>query len=368
MLLKESRGPLVPLLRLRPALLASLLCPFAQAFSQTSDVAAAAQWQREMGASGLRKFYSTGSDLGELVNRSVSYRIAQSIASRGGSASGIRSDADNYVGHFDSLLPIRSALRLRALVRSARREQSRRMDSDNHRIDLGILRAPTARSYMGIGLAAEWTNADLQFVGARTEGYALGPRLDAGLVLGAKWAVGVRLEELRFDGSQTIVLSGADGVVNIRRSIDSQRRFLKIEGIKRLDVERIGFARDRAQLQWRTGLYHLSTSYADQVDSAGRLVREPFGGEERLSTVRSGVQLSYNLSARWQGSAEVLWDYEFDTDMNTTINDPHTLMVRTGIARTLAPGKRINIEYHRARSQHRDRLRDLFIVLAVIDF
>jgi hypothetical protein len=364
--------PAVLRFRFRPLILVSLLCPIAPALGQGNGVSPPVQWQRDMGVSGLRKFYSTGSDLGELVNRSVSYRIAQSIAARGGTRGDIRTDVDNYVGHFDSLIAIQPGttqpLRLRALARLARRDQSGRMTSSNDRIDLGILYAPAARSFLGIGLAAEWTDVDLEFVTARTEGRALGPRLDAGVVLGDRWALGARIEELRFSGSQTTFLPGADGAAGIRRSIDSERRFLKVEGIKRLDVERIGLSRARTQLHWRSGLYHLSTSYADQVDSTGRPVLEPFGKKERLSTLRSGIQLSQNFSARWQGSFEVLWDYEFDTDMSAAIDDPHTLMVRTGIGRTLAPGQRINLEHHRAQSQHRDRVRDLFIVIAVIDF
>ena len=68
-------------LMLRSVLLGSLLAtalPYL-AFAAEVSPPAKALWSRTMGQSGLRRFYSTGADLGELVNRQVSYQLARRL-------------------------------------------------------------------------------------------------------------------------------------------------------------------------------------------------------------------------------------------------------------------------------------------------
>ncbi|MEC8861035.1 MAG: hypothetical protein VYE29_13675 [Pseudomonadota bacterium] len=70
------------------------------------------QWMAAMGESGLRAFYSSGSDFGEIVNRAVSYQTAQRLyqgaQGRPGApdADDMRSRSNTWVTQNDSLIPI----------------------------------------------------------------------------------------------------------------------------------------------------------------------------------------------------------------------------------------------------------------------
>ena len=188
------------------------------------------EWGAVMGQSGLRRFYSTGSDLGELVNRQLSYRLANRTSQA-------TSDVDGYLLQWDSLVPVATAhgrpFLIRGLARTAKRVEPDKLHSRNDRLDLGVLYAPTSRSYIGLGLAYEHTDAEIKFVDGITTGNALGPRFDAGMALTNTLALGVRLEELRFDGHSSVVIQtpqGAQEFGNPDRHCQSTLPFFAVLG------------------------------------------------------------------------------------------------------------------------------------------
>src|SRR5690554_4201477 len=206
--------------RRRSAWLASLLLPLC--FTGVDAMAATAgemraergQWMASMGESGLRRFYSSGSDLGEVANRVVSYQTANRIYQQTAGQPGapeprdIRSRSNTWVVQNDSLFPVTTRLSRpvfgRALVRIADRDEPHRLGSRNDRLDLALLYAPSSRSFVSLGLAGELTRADIEYVEGVTEGKAWGPRVDAGLVLGPVWAVGIRADYMRFSGDNEV--------------------------------------------------------------------------------------------------------------------------------------------------------------------
>lgn len=359
-------------------LLLLLALAFAMPIQAAEPPSAQALWARNMGQSGLRRFYSTGADLGELVNRAVTFQTASRLATAQQAAnpaavvtpSSLASEADGYVGQYDSLmrLPVATAqpLFLRTLARTAKRLESDKLHSSNDRYDLGLLYAPTADSYVAVGVAAESTSVDLKYVSGATELDAVGPRLDAGFRLSPVFALGLRAEQLQFSGDNVVTNRG----VTVRRDIDYRRRYLQLEGIARLSTQQWQALPAWLQVGGMVAVHALDTDYSEQRNSLGQLVREPFGDHERLTVLRSGVFLSATLGARrqWNPYSELLIDREIDNDMTAPLNDRTGLIVRTGIAWLPATGKRLSLEYQRSESHHNLRERNNLLLVAVIDF
>lgn len=107
---------------------------------QAATPAERGQWMANMGESGLRRFYSSGGDLGEMVNRAVSYQTANRVFNQqqnnpvtAPAAQDMRSHADTWVVQSDCLIPVADSvarpLFLRTLVRLAGRDENTRVDS-----------------------------------------------------------------------------------------------------------------------------------------------------------------------------------------------------------------------------------------------
>ena len=324
-------------------------------------------WGAAMGQSGLRRLYSTGGDLGELLNRQVSYRAANRI----GDAS---SDVEGYVWQWDSLLPVREnrerPLLFRSLARIAKRFETGKVDGRNDRFDFGVLYAPTRRSYIGAGFAYEHTDADLMFANGTTDSNGVGPRFDAGLILIPSLALGVRVEELRFDGETQVAVRTPGGTLTVDRDVEFQRRFLHGELMGRYGRGQLKFLPARVQLGWMGGVQYLDTHYEPQIDSRGQPVVEPFGNTERLGIVRAGSFLGATLGRRsnWSANIELMFDHEFNTNMNRPIDDRTSRYVRGGLAYIVRPGKRIQFDYQGFRSLDGLRSRDNFTLAGIIDF
>lgn len=338
------------------------------------------QWMAAMGESGLRRFYSSGSDLGEVVNRVVSYQTANRIYHQTAGQPGapvpedIRSRSSTWVLQNDSLFPVTTRLSRpvfgRALVRIADRDESRRLSSRNDRLDLGLLYAPDSRSFVSLGLAGELTRADIDYVDGTTEGKAWGPRLDAGLVLGPVWAVGIRADYMRFSGDNEVRIGTPAGILNIHRDMEYQRRYLQVDLMGRYNRSHIGWLPERAVLRWTQSLQHLHTRHHAKHNSLGQLVNEPFGLQERYTVARTGLNLSNPISsdARWSAFGELTLDYEIETNMNFPLDDRTVATLSGGIVRQLAPGKRVQLVYDRYQHTRDRRSRDNFSMIAVMDF
>lgn len=366
--------------------LGAWLCALALAWTSSPPALAAealpdtAQWSRTIGQSGLRRFYSTGADLGELINRQISAQIASRLeTSRRAQnpalpAIDAASGVDGFVVQYDSLLRLDTALQrpfyLRALARSAKRLEPDKVHSRNDRYDLGALYATSQRSYLAAGLGIEQTRVDLKFVEGNTRLEAFGPRVDGGIALRPWLALGLRAEQLHFTGDNSVAVRTAAGTTSVSREIDYRRRYLQLETIVRLT---------RAQWTalpagWQAGgmvaLHYLDTRYAPRRNSLGQPVTEPFGNHEYLGVLRTGLYLqgAFGANGMWLPYAEALVDREFDTNIDHPLAARSTLMLRTGIARTLGPGKRLSLEYQRSRSFNGNRTRNNLILLAVLDF
>lgn len=333
------------------------------------------QWTRNMGQSGLRRFYSTGADLGELVNRQVTYQVANRLASaqraagRAPETAGLASETEGYVGQYDSLLTLdRGAAKplfLRTLARSAKRLEHDRVHSTNDRIDLGVLYAPGSNSYLGVGLVREATRATLKYVAGNTDVEAFGPRLDYGRRFSPSFAIGLRAEQLQFEGDNRVTTGQT-----VTRPLDYRRRYVQAEALWRFTNQQLAVLPAGLQVGSSLGLYTLDTRYAPQTNSVGQTVREPFGNQERLAVLRGGVFLSQTLGAggNWNPYAELLLDREIRSNLSQPLDDRSGYVTRLGLARLLGPGKRMSVEWQHTASQHQLRERDNFLFVTVLDF
>ena len=340
---------------------------------------AQALWARNMGQSGLRRFYATGADLGELVNRQVSYqtanrlataRLAANPAAAAVAPAALASEASGYVGQYDSLMKLPVSLQqplfLRTLARTAKRLESDKLHSSNDRYDLGLLYAPSQNSYAGLGIAVEATSADLKYVSGATELDAIGPRFDAGLRLNPVFALGIRAEQLQFSGDNVVTSRGT----TVSRELDYRRRYLQVEAIARLSTQQWQVLPAWLQVGGMVAMHALDTQYESRLNSLGQPVREPFGNNERLMLLRSGLFASATLGARrqWNPYAELLIDREIDNNMTTPLNDRTGAILRTGVAWLPATGKRFSLEYQRSQSHDRLRERNNLLFVVIQDF
>lgn len=349
--------------------------------SQAATPAERGQWMASMGESGLRRFYSSGSDLGEMINRAVSYQTAQRVFNQqqanptlAPDPQDMRSRSDTWVIQSDSLIPVADSLTrplfLRTLVRLAGRDEDQRVDSRNDRLDLGVLYAPTSRSFVSAGIAGEITDADIYYVTGHTRGKAWGPRFDAGLVLGPVWAVGIRADYLQFDGDNVVTVATAGGPLTIRRDIETRRRYLQIDAMARFSQAALPWLPDGSVLSWSNSFRHLHTTLEPTRNSLGQVVAEPFGEHERLSLLSTGLNLSYPLgdSGFWSVYGDVTLDYELETNMNFPIDDRTAITLGSGIVRQLARGKRVQLEFQRYQHTQDTRSRNNLSLIAVVDF
>ena len=339
----------------------------ASAQAPADRAAQAPPWGAVMGQSGLRRLYSTGGDLGDLLNRQASYRVANRVGEASSSVNG-------YVVQWDSLLPVDIGIEkpffVRTLARIARRFEDQRFNGANDRFDLGALYAPTRRSYVGVGLAYEHTGADFEFVDGESTGHGVGPRVDAGIVFHGNLALGIRVEEMHFDGDSTVFVATPRGALQVDRNVEYRRTFLQAELMARYGRAQLQFLPARMQLGWMGGVQYLNTRYEPEVDSRGQTVVEPFGDKERLGIGRAGVFVGSSLGRRnaWNTTIELMVDREFNTNMNDPIDDRTALYVRGGLAYILKPGKRLQFDYQGFRSLNGLRKRNNFSFIWIIDF
>jgi len=330
------------------------------------------QWLSHAGPSGLRRFLSTGSDLGEVQSRVASYRIAAEI--RAARAQRGAENNDHSESHFETAAAqgsvttrvaslLERPVLLRALLRGAWRDEPSRVQGANDRVALGAIYLPTARSYLGLGLALERSAAELHFVDGDSKGFAVGPRLDAGYVVNRHLAVAVRAERTWLEGHLEIAPGPSAAVT---RDLSTRRTFLKAAVVGRLDAAPLpGGGRLRPHL----ALHSVDYRVGRETDSAGRSVSGPFGEESHLRLLQAGAHYGYSIapSGRWRHWVELLYDYEFSTDMAAPVDDRHTVTAGTGIAWAPAPGRRVHLEYRRYQGWNDRRSRDSLTLVLLFD-
>lgn len=338
------------------------------------------QWAAAMGESSLRRFYSAGGDMGEVVNRVVSYqtanRVWQSRQGRPGapSASDIKSRTDSWAAQNDSLIPIADSLErplfARVMVRMAGREEEGLIRSRSDRLDLGLLYAPTSGSYIGVGLAAEESSSDVLYADGRARGQTFGPRFDAGLVISPTWSVGVRYDYLMYRGDSEVNVQTPGGRLNIARETEYTRQYMQAGLMARITRAQLPWLPEGSALRWSNGLQMIQNHYEPVVNSLGQVATEPFGRTEQLALLRSGLNYSQNISedGLWSMFAEVAFDYEIDTNMAFPIDDRAGRVYSAALVRQLARGKRVQLLVDRFQHANDDRSRNSVTLIGVIDF
>lgn len=336
------------------------------------------QWMATMGEAGLRRSYASGADLGELVNRAVSYQMSKRIHDQRITAQpdldprSIDSRIESYVTQNDSLLPVDTGLErplfVRALARVAWRNEEKRVSSRNDRIDVGLLYAPSQYSYIGIGLAGERTTSELRYITGQGDGLAWGPRVDAGVVYNSTWAFSVRYDWLTYRGDSDVSVDTPGGRMDIARDVEYNRQFLDLEAVAHYNASNVGWIPVGTQIDWSSVLQYLDYRYEPQIDSLGRLTQEPFGDHNRLGIVRSTVSVAQRLGENWSLGAELGADYEWENNMDFPIDDPLTGVAGVSITRLFAPGQRLMLEYERYENRRGQRSRDNVSLIATFDF
>lgn len=353
------------------------------ALTQTSSAATPqvrGQWMGAMGASGLRRFYASGSDFGELVNRAVSYQTAKRVfdgaSQRNPSLSPDEreSHSDTWVIQNDSLVPIASSAErpvfARALYRSAGRDEPGLVRSRADRVDLGFMYAYEPGAYVGLGMLAEEIQADIFYVEGRSRGQSWGPRVDAGWILNDTWALGLRYDYLMYSGDSRVSVPIQGQVVHIARDSHYKRQYLQFDALARLNSGNWSWLPDRVSLSWRHSLQWMRNDHKAETDSLGRPVVEPFGREEELGLFRTGINASMLLgdSATWSAFANLTMDYEFVSDYNYPIDDRASVTASAGIVFQIARAKRVQLVYDRYQHTQGKRTRNNFSLISVIDF
>lgn len=343
-----------------------------------SPAAQLGQWKATMGEAGLRRSYASGADLGELVNRAVSYQMSKRIHDRQVvtrpdlDPRGIDSRIESYVTQNDSLLPVDTGLErplfVRTLARVAWRNEEKRVSSRNDRIDVGLLYAPSQYSYIGAGLAFERTTSELRYISGQGEGLAWGPRLDAGVVYNSTWAFSVRYDWLTYSGDSDVSVDTPGGRLDIARDVEYTRQFLDLEAVAHYNARNVSWMPAGTQVDWRSVVQYLDYRYEPQIDSLGRLSQEPFGDHNRLGVLRSSVSVAQRLGDSWSLGAEVGVDYEWQNNMDFPIDDPLTGVAGISITRLFAPGQRLMLEYERYENRRGQRSRDNVSLIATFDF
>jgi len=361
-----------------------LVSGFINSMAQVSAEAATpqvrGQWQGNMGLSGLRRFYSAGGDMGEVVNRAVSYQTANRVwQSQQGSpdapaAGDVRSKTDSWAIQNDSLFPIAAQVErpvyARVLVRMAGREEQELLSSRSDRLDLGILYAPTQQSYLGLGFAIEESSSDILYADGRARGQTLGPRVDAGLMLSASWSAGIRYDYLRYSGNSDVSVLTPGGRLHISRDSKYERQYLQLGLIGRFSSAQLSWLPEGMVLGWDHGLQVLRNDHEAVRNSLGQQTTEPFGYTERLAVFRSSLSLSKNLGSDgvWSLNGEVSYDYEVSTNMDFPLDNRHGVVYSAALVHQLARGKRVQVLLDRYQHTDRSRTRNSVTLIGVIDF
>lgn len=338
------------------------------------------QWAGTMGESTLRRFLSAGGDMGEVINRVVSYQTANRVwqlqqgRPNAPAPSQMRSRTDSWAAQNDSLIPIAADMErplfFRVMARAAGREEGELIRSRSDRLDLALLYAPTRGSYLAAGLSAEESSSDVLYADGRARGQTFGPRFDAGLVINSTWAVGVRYDYLVYKGESEVNVRTPAGRLNVARDTRYTRQYLQAGLMARITPAQLPWLPEGGALRWSNGLQIMQNHYEPDINSIGQQTTEPFGRTEKLSVVRTGLNYTQNITQNglWSAFGEVGLDYEVDTNMSFPINDRSAVVYSAALVRQIARGKRVQILVDRFQHFNDDRSRNSVTLIGVIDF
>ncbi|GAB1257518.1 hypothetical protein [Aurantivibrio plasticivorans] len=342
------------------------------------------QWYGQLGAHGLRRSLANFSDLGELANRTATYRIskqqqrihlAQQSALPGTPAPfTYESDFDGIVAQLGTMTAITPQFgrhtALEGMVRRAVRDGDD-LDVTSDHLDIGLVWQANIFShragYFALHGFYDKNRADILFVDGERVGDNIGARVQFGEVLGSTWAYSLKLERAKWQGDSESYRPSMSGPILVTQPVDYTRTYFNGDIIGRFSLD--NFFIDNTRLRWRSGIYYLQNDYEDQINSLDQPVVEPFGATERLGFLRTGAHLSWvrGEQNQWNPFIELMYDYEFKNNMNDVIDDPHNATIKLGLAWLPKRGYRYQFEVQRYQGFEGERARNNITLTVLLD-
>lgn len=342
------------------------------------------RWYGALGVSGLRRSIANTSDLGELINRAVTYRLSRQrqLIHNGQYAGALfppafefESEIDGVVAQAGSMKKISSMFgrhtALEGTIRQARR-MGDDIDAVSDHIDLGFVWSANwfgnESGYFSLHGVVEQSDADAKFVNGRRKGDSFGGRIQFGEVLNQTWAYSFIAERIWWQGEGYSMRPSALGPIRISQDVEYTRSYVNADVIARYSLP--NFIIPNAQFRWRSGIYYLHNDYENEKNNLDLTAREPFGNQERLGFVRTGGHLSWRYGAekQWSPFTEFMYDYEIQNNMDSVFDDPHTITLKLGVAWLPKLGKRVQLEAQRYQGVDNERARNNVTLTILMDY
>ncbi len=342
------------------------------------------QWYGGLGVAGLRRSIANTSDLGELANRAVTYRLskqrqrifnAQQAGNPTPPAFEFDSEIDGAVAQVGTMAKLPAMFgrhtALEGTIRQARRLGDE-IDATSDHLDLGFVWSANWLSdragYFSLHGIVEQSDADVKFVDGRRKGDSYGGRLQFGEVLGDVWAYSFIAEKIWWEGEGYSMRPSVLGPIRVSQDVEYSRSYINGDVVAHYSLP--NFIIPSAQFRWRTGFYYLQNEYEDQKNNLGQAAVEPFGNIERLGILRTGGHLSwrYGENKQWSPFTEFMVDYEFQNNMDEVFDDPHTATLKLGMAWLPKRGQRVQLELQRFQGLDSERIRNNVTLTILLDY
>lgn len=327
------------------------------------------EWRQGLGASGLRRSIALDSPLGELLTRSISYRMSSMLTESADPGGSVPVGSSSSIIQFNSVASIGSndnyGFFLKTTARHVDFEISDKFNANAKRLDFGILARPltgkSKSSFFGASLIFEENNGRPTMMDSSRLGDGLGIRFEAGKILSKKWSVSGKAEFLDWTGEKKIRSMNMDHQV-ISNPIENERIYANFDFIRSSPLL-------NGRGNWRSGIHYLSNRFEQSINSIGSPASEPFGNSERLGIVRTGfLQMWPNTKLKdTTFYLEVMADYEFENNMNKYTRDSVTLSSKAGVAWVPSPSGRFQLEWQNFRGQKGRRSREGIMLIILLD-
>jgi hypothetical protein len=367
-----------------------------------------------VGRSGLRRFLASSTMLGEMQNRAASYRSVKQVedarvaglnglitlldavlsdptlpeleratlAARQTEALAVRDAMPEYTVNYSTLTgDVGSLIHMASFgnrpvyfhggVGTHRRvEREDRLGVHAPGGGVGVLYAPTDDWAIGLSAIVSGYDADVRSFDGSADGLGAGVRLDVGYIAHTSWALGLRTEFLRSKGNVEMTRDSPSGPLRLTRDQSQLRTYVQGELMGRVSAEEWSWLPKLTVLQPVLGVYYLRTHYDETVDNLGEVSSGTFGPTESLGVVRLALSGSNALGSagRWVPYAQVGYDYEFVTDMDTILREPHTVSASVGLTWVLGRSQRISLSYARYQGFENLRSANAVSLVATLDF
>mgnify|MGYP006080481107 CR=1 FL=1 len=348
------------------SILLAILTVQSTGFAQNSINEQARKIYAAAGMSGLRKSIAFDAPIGDLLSRTGTHRAAALSNSS-------QQDLQNYssstvLGQFNSIFNIANqgdtSYFFKTTARHVDFEEADLLQASSKRLDVGVIGMQLSKSnllrYLGVSYISEENIGRPQFIDAYRIGNGSGFRLEGGAQFTNNWAFSFRSDYLDWGGNNVANIPALP--VPISNSVDQVRKYHNVDLIRVMpSLGGVG--------QWRSGVHFLDSSYGEQVNNLGRSVKEPFGNRERIGTLRTGINQTWQLQALNKTTVfiEGHVDYEFKNNMTDSFEDKTTVALKIGITWTPTPVHRIQLEWQEFRGFRNTRSRSGPVLVVLFD-